>query len=335
MKKVNLYLLIIVVVVASFLGGVYFFLKQSPANLQNVDVSLKWKHQAQFAGMYVADTKGFYKEKGIKVNLKEFDFSNDTIVPLLNGESDFSLMSAEEFLAHVSQEDDIVAVAAFYQTSPYSLVSLKEKDIVTPADFLGKTLGNKGAKLEEEIFYLLLLSRFGIEVDDIAMKDLGFEQREIDDLLGGSADVVGLYRTDQLYFFDKENISYNIISPEKFGVNLNNDILVTTKNLITTNPALVENFVKATIKGWEYAVENPDKAIDVTMKYVTDPSYQDREYEAYILQNSIPLIKPSTNQKIGYINPSSFASLYDLMKKSGFLDKEFEVKDFYINDFIY
>ena len=71
---------------------------------------------------------------------------------------DFALISAEELLIARSSGVPVKAVAAIYQISPYALVALSDSEIETPADFKGKTLGSKGGKVEEELFYLLLLN---------------------------------------------------------------------------------------------------------------------------------------------------------------------------------
>lgn len=329
LKRSLIFIGFVIVVIA-----VIFFVKNLFVSTEDVIVNLKWKHQAQFAGMYVANDKGFYKKSGLNVDLREFSFNSDSIGDLLQGNIDFMLMSAEEFLLYIDEGADIRAVAAFYQTSPYSIVSLSEKNIETPAEFLGKTLGNKGGKVEEEIFYLLLLEKFGITRDDVEIIKIGFDKREVDDLTDNDVDTVGLYRTDQLYFFEREGVAYNIIRPERFGINISNDILVTTGSLMEQNPELVDDFVKSTIAGWEHAISDPNEAVDITLKYVIDKNYQDREYEEYILENSIPLIQPSTGQQIGLIRLLSFESLYGVMLNNNFLKTEFDVSDYYTNNFV-
>lgn len=334
MKKHYLYLVIFIALAVVVLGGVYFFKQGFPGERADVVVDLKWKHQAQFAGMYVAREKGYYRQGGLNVEVREFNFESSPSENLINNEADFALMSAEEFLLLIDRGYDVRALAAIYQNSPYSIVSLAAKNITTPADFLGKTLGNKGGKEEEELFYLLLMEEFGISVDDVEIKDLGFGKREIDDLLDGDADTVGLYRTDQLYFFEEEGVDYNIIYPEQFGVNISNDILVARGDFVDNKASVVAAFVGATIDGWNYAIENQEEAVAITMDYVVDENYNNQAYEEYILKNSIPLIQPNSARPIGVIRHSSLVNLYAIMQKNGFLNSNFDVEDYYTNNFI-
>ncbi|PCI29868.1 hypothetical protein COB52_02095 [Candidatus Kaiserbacteria bacterium] len=323
--------LIVVIVILLVVGAFFTYTKNNSADVQ---VSLKWVHQAQFAGMYTAKDKGYYFRKGLNVTFKEFDFETLPSDDLISGEADFALMSAEEFLLHISSGEELEAIAAIYQVSPYALISMSDSEIDGPADFVGKVLGSKGGKIEEELSYLLLLQGFGIPREDVEIKTLGFGQREIDDLMEGSADVVDIYRTDQLYFFNKEEIDYSIILPERYRININNDLIVARKSFIEENPKVVRKFVAETVKGWEYALENIDEAVDITMEYVTSESYLDRDYEKFILVSSAPLIQPNTNSRIGLINTHQMLKLYEHMQRNEFLDREFMVGDFVTSRFL-
>lgn len=329
-NKIKYVILIFGILVIGWLG---FLNRHLFFGQDNISVGLKWKHQAQFAGMYVADTKGFYKKLGLNVDFREFDVNTSQLDDLMSQKSDIALISAEEFLLAINEGQDIKAIASIYQTSPYVIATLADSGIKTPADFVGKVLGVKGGKLEEKLFYLLLLKEFGIPLENVTIKELGFDKKEVDDLLDGDADVVGLYRTDQLYYFNQKNIDYNLIYPENFGININNDILVAKSKFIDTNPDIIKNFLTATAKGWEYAAQNQDEAIIITMKYVTDDNYRNEDYERYILSNSLPLIKPGTNYEIGRIKPQVFEKLYTSMKGNKFLTTDFIIGNFYTNQF--
>lgn len=330
MKNSIKYLIIALLIIIALIiyWNKYLFLPS-----QGVSVDLKWKHQAQFAGMYVAKEKNFYKHSGLNVSFNEFNIGDNQIENLVNGISDFALVSSEEFLLALDSGYDVVALSSIYQISPYIIVSLSDSGIINPSDFLGKKLGIKGGKAEERIFYSVLAEKFGISEEQANITEVGFAKKEVDDLLDGDVDTIGLYRTDQLYFFDIENIDYQLIYPEKYGVNINNDIIITTRDYLNKNRTIVKNFIKATILGWEYTIDNPWKASNISMNYITDDNYKNRDYQMYILENSIPLIKTSSGQNIGYVNIFSFENLYKNMKENGFIKNQFNVKDFILNDF--
>lgn len=303
--------------------------------IRDTSISLKWVHQAQFAGMYIAKENGLYKKAGLNVHIKEFDFVTQPVDDLLTGRCDFALMSAEEFLTHVDQGKDFVAVAAFYQQSPYAFATLKNSGIENPADFVGKKLGTKAGKVEQRLAYELLLTEYGIPKNKVEIIEVGFGTKEIEDLVQGTVDVIDLYRTDQSYFFEKDAVAYNLIRPERFGVTVFNDVLVVRRDTLDEYPDMVKAFIEATLDGWHYALDNKQEAIDVTMEYITDPNYKDVEYQRYILENSEPLIKPSTSSLVGSINTLQMQKLYQNMKERGFLDGYFDVTRFYDSSFVH
>jgi len=329
MKKITIVILIIFAAISTF-----SYMKLGKTELTKITVSPKWLNQAQFAGMFLAQEDGLYKDQGLEVEFKEFQFQKDTTDDLLNGSIDFAITSAEVFLTLVDQGEDVIALGAIYQQSPYVIVSLKEKNITSPADFKGKILGNKGGKLEENLFYDSLASSIGLSYKDLDIKEVGFEQKEIDDLLAGDVDAIDVYQTDQLYFFDKEGIEYNVIYPERFGINLYNDIIVGRREFVENNKELVEKFITSTMQGWKEAIENPQKAIKATMKYVTNEEYLDENYEKFILENSIPLINPNKNQPIGIMTFKKWEELYQNMKNRNLITNDIDVYNIFTNEYI-
>ncbi|MCA9308282.1 MAG: ABC transporter substrate-binding protein [Patescibacteria group bacterium] len=316
-----------------FLGVGFYAYTNSNYYTTHVVVGPKWVNQAQFAGMYVAQSKGIYKRQGLDVSFKEYDVETNQFEDLLSGNTDFALVSAEEFLESVSNGAPITAIAIIYQVSPYTVVSLAANNINTPADFKGKILGNKGGKLESAIFYRLMLNSVGLTEKDVTVKNLGFDMHEYENLLTGT-DVIGLYRTDQLYFFEQSGHQYTLINPENYGINGFNDILITRNDMIASNPELVQAFVSSTIEGWEYAIANPKDAVDITLEYVTNPNYLDVDYELFILNKSIPLVKPDQNTRVGSMTFAQWNKLYSQLVQKGFLSADLDITKVYTTEFL-
>lgn len=301
---------------------------------QTVTVSPKWVNQAQFAGFFTGIEQGIYRNNGIKLVVKEFDFESSQIDNLLSGTTDFALLSAEEFLTYVDEGKNIIAIGTIYQVSPFSLVSLQSNNIKSPADFRNKILGNKGGKLEIDLFYKALMNSVGLQVTDANFLNVGFENTELEDLKQGKVDVIDLYRTDQLYFFDKEGIEYNIISPEQFGLNTFNDVIVTRLDIIEDNPELVARFMTSTIESWELAIENPEQAVNDSLKHTTSKLYNDFDYQMYILTKSIPLIKPDSSTMIGSMKLEKWTHLYKNMLSKGLVGSDVKVEEIFTTRFL-
>ncbi|TSC62888.1 MAG: NMT1/THI5 like domain-containing protein [Parcubacteria group bacterium Gr01-1014_48] len=335
-KKIFVTIGIVILVV----GGILWLQRLSDQEggivpIEKVRISLKWLHQAQFAGLYVAKEKGFYEDKGLDVEIKEWDFSVSQETDLAERKEDFAMMNPIEVLKAVDKGLDFRAVAIIYQDASWALVALKESGITTPADFRGKVLGLKGNTDDGRIIYPALLKTFGIDEGEVMIKPIGFETGpEVQDVVEKRADVINVYRTDQVYLFDKQGLEYNLILPERFGFEMNGDVLVTTQRLIDENPDLVQGFVEATIKGWQYAMAHSEEAVDLTMPYVTNETYKDQELEKFIFEKSIPLIQPLGPEKIGSIQFIRWRTLYEAMRSNGLLEHEFDVDRVFTRKFL-
>jgi NitT/TauT family transport system substrate-binding protein len=308
-----------------FLSAVFFYFQfKSPLKLETVKVSLVWLNQAQFAGIYTAIDKGFYEDVGIKVELEEFGFAKLLEDELAEGKTDFSIIHSVRLLEGIGRGLDLKAVAAIYQTSPHAFVSSKDNVIKKPEDLKGKTLGIKGDNISAKILYSVLLTELGLKNSDVKFKSVDFTTHEFEDIQNGMVDTIDLYRTDQVYFFEKNNVDYQLIPPENFRFDMYGDVIATSDEMIKKNPKLVKNFVQATIKGWEYAIDNQDEAIEMTQQYITSEDYKDEDYNKFILEMSSPLIKPVDIEKVGKMVSPKWNNLYDAMVANNIIKEEFD-----------
>src|SRR6476661_9188894 len=102
-------------------------------------VQLKWKHQFQFAGIYAAQKKGFYKQEGLNVLIKPGGPNISPVDEVVSGRASIGIFDPNLILKN-SKEKPLVVLAAIMQSSPYVILSLKEKNILKPSDLIGKTV---------------------------------------------------------------------------------------------------------------------------------------------------------------------------------------------------
>ena len=329
-------LIISVILIIGIVSIVVFLPKALPqkTTLVPLKISLNWLHQAQYAGMYVAKEKGFYQELGLDPTFIEYDSATSPIDMLKNGQSDFISIHASDLFRFIDDGIAIKAIAAINETSPYALISLEESNIKTPTSFTGKNLGIKGGTDEGLYLYNILLKEFNINPNTVKFVSTSFDTTIVEDLMSKKVDLIDMYRTDQLYLFDQQGIKYNLIKPELFGYQSYGDIIVTTNKYIEDNPKIVADFVQATITGWQYALDHQDEAVDLTLKYVTNKYYQDKNYESFILSQSEPLIRSSKMAKIGDMNYLIWRRQKDFFFKNGIIKNNIDVSQIYTTEFI-
>jgi len=314
--------------------GTFFLLKNQTRHLKTVKVSLVWLHQAQFAGIYTAIEKGFYREAGLDIEFEEFEYSKPLEADLASGKTDFSILHADRMLEEIGKGLDIKAVATIYQISPHAFVSTTDASITKPEDLIGKTLGIKGDNSSGKLLYSVMLANLGISKNDVYFKSLDFTTTELQDIQSGIVDMIDLYRTDQVYGFVKNGVSYQLFLPEDFSFNMYGDVIATSEEMIKNDPQTVQKFVDATLRGWEYALENQEEAIAFTDLYITSKDYQDTAYSKFILENSAPLIKNDEFQVIGSMNINRWTRLYNVMKTNKIFEQDFNIADAFTLQFI-
>lgn len=249
--------------------------------LTSVKLQLQWLPQAQFAGYYVALDKGYFQEEGFdKVDVVP---SGGDIVPqdaLVAGDVDFAVAWVPKVLGTMENQGvELTDIAQVFQKSGTTQVSWKDSGITKVDDFEGKRIGSWGFGNEWEIFAAMAdkgldASTVKITTQDFSMnalldKDVDAAQAMTYNELAQLLETVNP-TTGKLYTMDDINvISYE----DTAGAMLQDAIWADTKRL-SDDPAYADaatRFLKAVIKGWVFARDNPTEAADITYKAATAP----------------------------------------------------------------
>jgi len=240
---------------------ILFFSIIEAQDLKKISLQLKWKFQFQFAGFIVAKEKGFYKEEGLDVELKEYSDGIDIINDVLNNKVNFGV-SDSSLIYHALHHKPISAMLAIYQKSPFVLMALKES----------------GIKKLRDINYKILALSDGI--DGIAIKimlksnNLKYQRHKpiftLDKLISKEIDVMIAYISNEPFVAQQKNLEVVIFHPKKYGFYGYGDILFTSKKFILSNPKYVENMYRASYRGWKYAFSHIDEVVElIYYKYNT------------------------------------------------------------------
>ncbi|MDQ9092783.1 ABC transporter substrate-binding protein [Pseudoalteromonas haloplanktis] len=258
------------------------FCGQSSATT-DITLQLKWTHQFQFAGYYMAQQQGFYQAAGLNVTILPADPDNpDTFSNVLSGQAQFGVAHSGILQQRIAGKP-LVAMAAILQFSPYCWMVKKSSDIFHPRDFADKRISSISRKENAEL--LVMLERSGIQTDDLPAY-AGDSSSE--DWLAGAIDAMQVYVTNEPYTMREQGIDHRLICPQKYGINVYSDILYTTENMLRQHPQEVEAFYQASLKGWRYAMMHMDEAIALTQhQYAPDRSFAQLAYEAEVLSDYI------------------------------------------------
>ncbi len=299
------------------------FISLEGQNLQKVTLQLKWKHQFQFAGYYAAIQQGYYREAGINVNLIEAVKGQNPSEAVFDGRAEFGV-STSDILIMRSQGQKAVVLANIFQHSPQILLAAKKSGIQHVHDLIGKTI----AMEQNAADIIAFLNDEGVTAGKYIVDQHAFNA---DKLIDGQIDAISAYSTDEPFVLNEANFEYTIISPLMGGIDFYGDVLFTTEALIKKEPVLVEKFREASLKGWKYAMENPEEIIELIYgKYSQRHSREHLRFEANHMKN---LIMPDVVE-IGYSNPGRWKSIGNTYKKLNMVNASFTLDGMFYTDYL-
>lgn len=288
-------------------------------NNDKIILQLKWKHQFQFAGYYAALEKGYYKEEGLDVEIRDLDKNTTAIDEVLSGRAHYGIANSE-LLVRYMNGDPLVALAPIFQSSPSALVVRENSKITTPQELIGKTieLDTKGGA--NEVLSMLYIE--GLKPSQINVSE---STLSLNNLLNSKVDATAIYLTNEPYFLDKFGIPYRIITPKNYGIDFYAECLFTSQHELRKNKSRVNKFIAASIKGWEYALKNQDEIAHlIQTRYKSTKTLDHLLFEANQIKN---FIQPDFIN-IGHSNKGRWLHMVEVLSQSGIVTKTQSVDGF-------
>lgn len=325
MKKITFLTFSVVVV---FFVGVVILMSSSEkgtVSTDNVSVRLKWIYQAQFAGFFTAEQKGFYEEQGIDVDIIPGGAESPSIQMVAGGGEDFGVTGMSQLMEARAKGVPIVAVAVIYRKNPLIWFSVNDQ-ITTAEDLIGKKVGVTIGS-NSDILFRAMLKKAQVNIEDVEMVPVTYD---ISPVLTGQVDAYEGYVINQPITAKEKGFTPYIINPVDYGINFYADTLFTTEKLIQDNPDLVKRFVEATLKGWEYSYQYPAEAVEFTLAY---SDQLNSEHETSMMQASLELLKPDT-KPIGTIEKSVLQEMQSLLVNNGIIKTPLDIDTMYTTRFL-
>jgi diguanylate cyclase (GGDEF)-like protein/PAS domain S-box-containing protein len=287
----------------------------NPDSLTPITLQLKWKHQFQFAGYYAAIRQGYYRDAGLNVTLKEAGIGQGPIQSVLSGQAQFGV-GTSEVLLNFYENSPIVVLAVIMQHSPLTLAALSDSGIENIHQLASHPIMMEPNSLE----LMAYLKAEGVKLDKLQLRD---HRHRIDELIDGQVGSMSVYTTDELFDFKQKGLDVQLFRPVMSGIDFYGDNLFTTKKMVEESPKIVADFLQASLKGWQYAMQHPDEIIDLILsQYSTRKSRAHLEYEAERMRQ---LMMPDLVE-IGYMNPGRWQHIAYTYHQLGILPKKFDVQ---------
>jgi len=248
------------------------------SNSENKDISLRfdWIPTMSFAGDIVG-MNNYASKNGIKLTLHPAGEGIDPIKMIISGVDNVGVVGLDKLLLANEKGADLVAFGMVDNITPTVFMSLKNKNIRTPQDFIGKKVGIQSGGATEFV-YRSLIYKLKIDESKINEVQIGFDMKPFID---GQYDVRPGFIFDEAVYLDVNNIAYNLIEPKKYGLSYPGRVYFAKKVFIKKNPEMMQKFINTVAQGWQYALNYPDSAINQLQKFEPKIDYK-REYKGLV-----------------------------------------------------
>ena len=290
-----------------------------------VTVQLSWLHYGAFGGFYAADQRGNYAEEALAVTFAEGGPQVDPTVPVAAGEADFGVTSADSLLLARAQGRPVRAIATILRRSPAVLIAPAASGISRPEDIAGHKV-----RMTTQIApdFRAMMSHVGISPDQYEEVVL---PSELALFASGEVPVWGIYYNSFAVTLQEAGHDLNFIFPGDYGVHAYGDVIFASEDLLADDPELVIRFLRATLQGWHFAVENPEEIGPMVAAY--DPE-ADPALESAKMRASVPLIHTGRNP-IGWMRAERWQEMYNTLSEQGVLPAPVEVEEVYTMAFLH
>jgi NitT/TauT family transport system substrate-binding protein len=273
-----------------------------------VTLQLKWVAQAQFAGYYVAQAKGFYTKEGLAVTIKPGGPDINPSQVIAGGGADVIVDWMPSALAAREKGVPLVNIAQVFERSGLELTCRKDSGVKTPVDFKGKTLGVWFSG--NEYPFLSWMAKLKLKTDGgpngVTVLKQGFN---VDPLLQKQAACISTMTYNEYWQLIEAGMKPDqlvVFKYEDEGVATLEDGLYTVDSKLK-DPAMLDRlsrFVKASLEGWKYALAHQDEAVKITMENDTAGA-QTAAHQKRMMSEVAKLAAPGPHG-VGYLDPAAF-----------------------------
>ena len=298
-----------------------------PGELTKIHLPMGYIPNIQFAPMYVAIEKGYFREAGIDLEL-DYKFETDGVALVGAGELPLAVVSGEQVLLARAQGLPVTYVAAWYQEYPVSVVAKSELGVLIPQDLKGKKIGLPGLFGANYVGLRALLFEAKMSESDVTLDSIGFNQVEL--LATGEQDIIVGYTANEPIQMRAREIPVTEIRVADYVQLASNGILASEK-VISEDPDLVRAFVGAFLKGLADTIANPEEAFKLSEAHIPNFADLDADVQKQVLTISIEQWKA---ERLGYSDPQAWENMQNILLEMGLITEELDLSKAFTNEFV-
>lgn len=296
------------------------------AQLPKLVFAPQWMPQAQFAGYYVAQEKGFYKEAGIDVEIVHPSANIQATSMLASGKADVISLFLITAMSAKTQGLNLVNAGQLSQHSAILFVTKKTSGISELSQLDGKKTGIWKSGFDEVPKALMAEKGYRIEWIPILSSVNLFMMGGIDAMT-----VMSYNEYHQILNSGLNADELNTFPAADYGYDVPEDGLYCLKSTFGNKRQELKKFLEATWKGWDYAAANKEYAIDLTIKRMKEAHLPaNKAHQAWMLDKTLELQSPGNKSVArGELLESDFLKAAAILKKKNLASIDYSFTDFY------
>ena len=272
-----------------------------------------YKPQANlpFVGAYVAQEKGFFEAEGLEVTIEHSAGRGEHLQLLTAGKVQVTTQDAAVLLQRRADPGlPLVSIALIGQRGQQAFAALASSGMKTPKDWEGHTVGYKGTP-PPDLF--ALLNAVGADVEKVQLVNVGFDPRVLTE---GQVDVYPLFKSNEPYLIRRWGYDLILWDAAEYGVPTLGLTYVTTEETLRENPELLARFLRAALKGIEYAAQHKDEAVEIVLRY-TGPQ-ADPAHMRYMLETELADAQSEVTRQhgLGWQTREQWQALADMLRRA-------------------
>lgn len=296
------------------------------AEMEDVSVRLNINAYAPHAPFVVAADQGFYNEEGLEVSIGEGTGSDTTGALVAEGDDTFGLVDFSTLSVLIEEGAPIKSVAVFEQTSPLAIITKPDSEIQEPANLEGQRIVMEQGDVGIFEAFADATGFNPDEVEIVTLEDAAQAAALAEDRIDG---IFG-WTTYQLPQIEKLIGEAGYLLWADYGFNSLNLAIVAHNDLIEGDPEMVCSFVDASMRGFQYSLDNPDEAVSALMEAFPNV---DEEIAEVGLEEQLLLLHTSQSESepLGRALDEDIQSTLQLFTDTGQIEEPLETSAVYTN----
>jgi len=272
---------------------------------------------------YVAVDKGYYKEEGLEITFNLASKELNPIKMVESGKDDFGVIGGPDtLLVARSKGFNLKAISVLHKDSNFPcLITLKSSGITTLKQLENKKIGFFHGHISTDVLRYLL-HKNNIKYEEV---DVGFNYTQ---LIAKQLDAEWAFTVTAGLELPAKGIDINVISPKDYGITTHGYTIFAKDDYLQKNPDIVKRFVRATLKGVKYTLDNPKESIKSLL------SRNSKLKKELSLKRLKEYNAVTSRETLGYMDETMFKETYDRLDSQNILKMRYNVKDAYTLDFL-